>query len=205
MVVTRKLAAVHTPGPAWPMGSAVPGLITSTRQREARGTAFALLPGCGSASGRTAWIVCGFVGSSVRPVGVLWRRLQRLATSLASSPTTTAPRTPGFTVSRACRPFPPVRRRGGCHRLRADGRGRGRDITGEKVKPYAAGRRPPPVSRQRRRPRSPPSGEPVRAGSQDPALPPHRTACRWPGVRPHATDRQGSGAVLSDWEPVTDV
>jgi hypothetical protein len=27
MVVTPKLAAVRTPGPAWPMGSAVPGLI----------------------------------------------------------------------------------------------------------------------------------------------------------------------------------
>jgi hypothetical protein len=151
MVVTPKLASVRTPGPAWPMGSAVPGLIHI--DKATRGARDSICP--------SAWVrfsvwthgldcswVRGFVGSSVWPVGVLWRRLQRLATSLASSPTTTAPRTPGFTVSRACRPFPPVRRRGGSHRLRADGRGRGRgrDITGEKVKPYAAGRHPSAAS-----------------------------------------------------------
>jgi hypothetical protein len=71
------------------------------------------------------------------------------------------------------------------------------DITGEKWKPYAppvAG--PATVSQQRRRPKSPPSGEAVRAGPQDPALPPHRCARRWPGMRPHATDRQDSGTVL---------
>jgi hypothetical protein len=104
----------------------------------------------------------------------------------------------GFTVLRACRPVPPVRRRSGPHRLRGDGRGRGRgrDITGEKVKPYAAGRRPPPVSLQRRTPRSPSSGEPVRAGVARSALPRHRFRSRmaWRAARtpPIVKTRGGS-------------
>jgi hypothetical protein len=108
---------------------------------------------------------------------------------------------PGFTVSRACRPFPPVRRRSGPHRLRADGRGRGRRITGAKSKPCEPPSPALPLSAARRRkPGSPPSGETVRVGVARPALPAHRSACRWPGVWPHATDRQDPGAVLRNWE-----
>ena len=97
---------------------------------------------------------------------------------------------PGFTVSRACRPFPPVRRRSGAYRLRADGRsrGRGRHITGAKSKP--CGRRSaalPPSAARWRKPGSPPSGETVRVGVAGPLLaaPSFRLPMAWRAAARH--------------------
>ena len=55
---------------------------------------------------------------------------------------------------------------------------------------------PATVGRQEAKPRSPPSGEAVRAGVAGPRLAAPQVPTRWPGVRSHATGRQDSGAVL---------
>ena len=74
------------------------------------------------------------------------------------------------------------------------------DITGEKWKPYgAAGRRPATVG-QPAKPRSPPSGEAVRAEWQDRALPPHSSLPDGPacGRTPPVVKTRGGLKKLGD-------
>jgi hypothetical protein len=185
------------------MGSAVPGLIHI--DKATRGARDSICP--------SAWVrfsvrkhgldsSVGSCGRQFGPSGCYGEGCGGLRPHSQARPRRPRQGRSGFTVSRACRRFAAEV---GLTAYALMAAAAVATSPASKVKPYAAGRRPPPISRQRRRPRSPLSGEPVRAGSQDPALPPHRTAFRWPGVRPHATDRQGSGAVLRYWEPVTDV
>jgi hypothetical protein len=77
------------------------------------------------------------------------------------------------------------------------------DIIGEKWKPYgAAGRRPATVG-QPAKPRSPPSGEAVRAESQNRVLPPHSSSLMaWRAAARHRSSRLG--AVLRNWETATE-
>jgi len=54
---------------------------------------------------------------------------------------------------------------------------------------------PATVGRQEAKPRSPPSGEAVRAGAAGPRLAAYSSLPDAPGGRPHATGRQDSGRV----------
>ena len=166
------------------MGSAAPGLISERGSARRAGQHLAVSAWVRFSVRPRASSVRGFVRSSVRPVGPpssTVARSRRPATSPPSSPTTTATRAArGFTVLRACRPRPPVRRRSGPHRLHSDGlRPRAWSTptatssarNGNRYEPPVAG---PPLSAARRRSRD----RRLRArrsgrGSQDRALPPH--------------------------------
>jgi len=180
-VVTRKTVAGHSPAPVRLMSSAAPGLISGRCSARRAGQHSAVLPRCGSASGRAARSVRGFVRSSVRPVGppsstvARSRRARDLTSKLANDDRdgdregvygfeSLSPAPAQFAADAVLTAYT----------LMACGRGRGRALhrprNGNPVEPLVTG---PPLSASRR------SGDRrlwVRRsgrGSQDRALPPH--------------------------------
>jgi len=170
---------------------------------------------CGTALGRPAWVrfsvrprdLISFVGSCARRFGLSGRLVLRWQGHAGPRPHLQArqrrPRQvrPGVYGFESLSPAP-VRFAAEAvltaYTLMACGRGRGRRLTatssarnGNPMEPLVAG--PALSAARRRKPRSPPSGETVRAGVAGPRLAAPQFPTRWPGVRPHATGRQDSG------------